>query len=50
MSDAAMRRPEREAIVEGTRILVLELYRPGSPAVLGLVDAKICWIPGSFNG
>ena len=41
--NAPVRRPEREAVVEGVRILVLELYRPGRPAVLCLVDAKIGW-------
>src|SRR5206468_12640897 len=50
MSNAAVRRPEREAVVEGIRILVLELYRPGSPAVFRLVDAKVCWVPRSSNG
>src|SRR6266571_1312139 len=50
MSNAAVRRPEREAVVEGIRILVLELYRPGSTTVFRLVDAKICWVPRSSNG
>jgi hypothetical protein len=48
--NAAVRRPEGEAVVEGIRILVLELYRPGGPAVFRLVDAKICWVHGSSNG
>src|SRR5437868_10765378 len=50
MSNAPQPRPEREAVVESVRILVLELYRPGSPAVHRLVNAKICWIPRSSNG
>ena len=44
--NAPIRRPEREAVVESVRILIFELNRPGRPAVLSLVDTKICWIPG----
>ena len=40
--NAPVRRPEREAVVEASRVLVLELYRPCGTAVQCLVDAKIC--------
>jgi hypothetical protein len=47
--DAPVRRPEGKAVIEGIQIVVLELYRPSDTAVLGLVDAKIRWVPGSSN-
>ena len=39
-----MRRPERESVIEGKRILILELNCPGRPTVQCFVDAKICGI------
>src|SRR5260370_34791373 len=42
MRDAALRRPECEAIVERTRILVLELHSPGRAAIDRFVDSEIC--------
>jgi len=39
--DAAVRRPEREAVVERQRVLVLELHRPCRAAVDRLVDAEV---------
>ena len=48
--NAPLRRPEREAVVESIRILVLELNRPGRAAVLCLVDAKVRWISGRSYG
>src|SRR5438046_8994402 len=44
MCDAAVRRPEREAVVERIRILVLKWHRPWGAAVRRLIDAEICWI------
>src|SRR5437764_13671104 len=47
--DAPVRRPEGEAVIEGIRIVVLELHCPSHTAVLGLVDAKIRWVARSSN-
>jgi len=47
--NAPVRRPECEAVIEGIRIVVLELFCPRYAAVLGLVDAKIRWVPRSSN-
>ena len=44
MRNAPIRRPEREAVVERIRILILELDRPSGPTIRRLVDAKICWV------
>src|SRR5213596_1814188 len=44
MRNAAQRSPEREAVVESIRILVLELYRPCSSAIDCFVNAKICCV------
>jgi hypothetical protein len=44
VSDSSVRRPKRETIVEGVRILVLKLYRPSRSAIFRLIDAKICRI------
>src|SRR5260370_5662239 len=49
MSNAPPRRPERKAVVEGIRVLIFELNCPGGPAVLCVVDAKVCRVPGSSN-
>src|SRR6476660_8416560 len=42
MRDAALRCPECEAIVERTRILVLELHSPVRAAIDRFVNSKIC--------
>src|SRR5246127_3329752 len=42
MRDAALRCPECEAIVERTRILVLELHGPGRAAIDRFVNSEIC--------
>jgi hypothetical protein len=44
MSNASVRRPEREAIVEGTDGLILELQRPIRAAVHGFINPKIGWV------
>src|SRR5437764_728480 len=44
MCDAAERRPKREAVIEGIRILVLELYCPCRSTIGCLVNAKICGV------
>src|SRR5258707_8728907 len=44
MRDAALRRPECEAIVERTRILVLELHCPVRAAIDRFVNSEICRI------
>ena len=41
MQNSAMRRPEREPVIETTWILVLELDRPGGAAVQCLVNTEI---------
>ncbi len=42
MSDAAIGRPEGEAVVEGVRKLVGELNFPVRATVFGFVNAEIC--------
>ena len=41
MRDATLRRPEREAIIEGVHRLILKLNGPVRAGVFRLVDAKI---------
>jgi hypothetical protein len=42
--DAAIRRPEREAVIEGVRRLIRKLNGPVRAAVFRLVDAKIAGV------
>ncbi len=41
MQNSAVRRPEREPVIEASRNLVLELDRPGGAAVQCLVNTEI---------